>query len=322
MIHYLQDNGRMGATGARLISGHWDVHSEVESFISTLYYNRSCLIFGSGYLANLGVLTALGSLQEKVEFFSDEFNHASIIDGIRLTKKKITIFRHNDLNHLEDLLQNTSAKIVKIIVTESVFSMDGDSPDLKLLAALASQYGAYLVIDEAHATGVCGEQGLGLAQGISLDESNVFLIHTSSKALGGYGAYVLTSSINRKFLINTARSFIYSTALSPVHTLQIQWALEELISHPHYLESLKVNMRMFSQNHPIMTIRVSGNAAAESVAAFLRRHHYFVRAIRYPTVKKGQERIRITIKSFYDQSIYLNFKNLLEQALAEEKLSL
>lgn len=321
LIHYLANEGILGSTGSRLVSGHSELVHNTEKYLAQLFKRPAALFFGSGYLANLGVTGALGS--GTCEFFSDELNHASLVDGMRLSKSKISVFRHNDLEHLGDLLKVSKAHR-KVIVTESIFSMDGDGPALHLLRDLMDEFNAYLILDEAHATGICGSFGLGRAYDCPLDSERTILVHTCGKALGGYGAFVLTSQTVRDLLINKARSFIYSTAPSPFHIIQTKAALTEL-ENPIYRKGLEANHLTLNQHlgkvgikaacGHILSIPVSGNDRVTKAAEILQRNHFFVRAIRSPTVEKGKERLRLTVKSFHNPELYSDFARLLAQAI-------
>lgn len=323
LIEFMKNAPLLGSTGSRLITGENAFYQETESFIAGLFAVESALIFGSGYLANLGVMTALGGLEE-VEFFSDALNHASLIDGMRLTRKPIHIFHHNDLNHLESLLKQSTAKR-KIIVTESVFSMKGDSPDLNQLLSLAEQFQAFLVLDEAHATGVCGKNGLGLAVDATTNLNSIICIHTCGKALGAYGAFVTSSHHLRQLLINKSRSFIYSTALPPIILAHIQLALQEIQTglHTHQLgRTIEFTKTVFAKaglewrGSHIGFLHTSSNGKALAASEFLLAHGLHVRAIRAPTVAPGQEGLRITLKSFHTEKELQHLAQKLVQVLA------
>src|SRR4051812_7555926 len=227
LIEFLRDHPQLGSTGSRLVSGQNAMVAELESYLAEVWSAPRALILGSGYLANLGAMVALAC--DHAEFFSDQLNHSSLIDGMRLARSAVKVFRHNDLGHLKQLLTQSVAER-KIIVTESVFSMDGDSPDLIELARLATEFGAYLVVDEAHATGVCGRKGLGLMDEIDYDIERTCIIHTCGKSLGSYGAFITTSSALAELIINKARTFIYSTALPSYVLAHIKFAVERSIT--------------------------------------------------------------------------------------------
>jgi 8-amino-7-oxononanoate synthase len=322
IIKYLENNGAIGSTGSRLISGQYQLLRETEEFLAQYFRCQSALFFGSGYLANLGVTFALAS--QDCEFFSDELIHASLIDGMKLSKTKISIYRHNDMEHLRVLLKESDAKR-KIVITESIFSMNGDSPNLNELRDIINEFAAYLIIDEAHATGICGNLGLGLAQELDFNSESTIIVHTCGKALGGYGAFVLTSHSIRNLIINKARSFIYSTAPSPIHVLQTRAALTELHSNPIYRQNLSRNIELMNKSlmdfaivcpsSHILTINIAGNDRVTKAAEFLQRNNFFIRAIRSPTVALGTERLRITVKSFHDPMLYNIFAQLLTEIL-------
>jgi 8-amino-7-oxononanoate synthase len=307
LIKELESGCPLGATGSRLLSGHTDHHDRVENFLASKFGASSALLFGSGYMANIGVIGAFNDLP--THFFSDQANHASLIDGLRLTKSAKTVFRHNDLNHLEKLLVASSSS-TKVIITESVFSMDGDLAPLEDLHQLAMRFDAWLVIDEAHATGVFGPQGLGRTEGWHGDWAKLISVHTGGKALGGQGAFVISDKAFRELLINRARTFIFSTALSPLHSLQIEYAIRDILVQPergavllrrseHWRKSLPSKIATLSCQSQIIPIVLGSNGRALKIADQLQQWGFDVRAIRSPTVPSGTERLRVTIKSFH-----------------------
>lgn len=308
LIAALEEGCALGATGSRLLSGQTLEHERVERFLCQTFHSPSALLFSSGYLANLGVTSALAGLD--AEFFSDELNHASLIEGMRGAKK--CIYRHNNMNHLRELLLRSSAQ-VKAIVTESVFSMDGDLSPLEDLLGLAREFEAWLVIDEAHATGVFGQRALGRTTGLD-SYARIITVHTGGKALGGQGAFVLGEGAFRDLLIQRSRSFIYTTALSPLSCLQLKFALEEILQAPeqgktllqesaHFQELLPFGLRPQPVASPIVPILLGGNHRVQRVAEKLRSRGFDVRAIRSPTIPEGTERLRITIKSFHKREV-------------------
>lgn len=309
LLNFLKTNSKIGSTGSRLISGN-SVHLEdTENFLANCFDSEATLIFGSGYLANLGVCVALGG--RNTEFFSDELNHASLIDGMKLSKSKTSIFIHNNLNQLEELLHKSCSQR-KVIVTESLFSMDGDYAPLPLIVQLASKYGAYLVIDEAHSTGTCGKKNLGIMTQIPYDPFKTIIIHTCGKALGAYGAFICATRSLKKLLINKARSQIFTTALSPLAVEHIRAAVSVLISDTTSVPQLNRNIseseKIFNKyglNHSgthIIPIILGTNPAVLKGAEQLSQIGIFTKAIRSPTVPPGSERIRITIKSTHNTS--------------------
>ncbi len=304
LLKFMKTSYSLGSTGSRLVSGNFKEMEEIENFISEIFQSESSLYFGSGYLANLGVLSSIGG--EDTEFFSDEYNHASIIDGIRLSKSIFKVFKHNDSVELEQFLQKSTAKR-KIIISESIFSMEGDQAPVEILEKLAEKFNAYLILDEAHATGTCGPDGLGLA--FTLKWNRVLSIHTCGKALGGYGAFVCCSMEMKEFLINHARSFIFTTAPAPFMVAQTRFALTEFITKKSHFCKLTENVE-FSKNlfqkHGLMhtgthivPFIVGSSHQAVLLAQSLQAAGIFSKAIRFPSVPENSARLRLTLKSFH-----------------------
>jgi 8-amino-7-oxononanoate synthase len=309
LLNFLKYNFKIGSTGSRLISGNSCHTEDVENFLSKCFDVESTLIFGSGYLANMGVCVAMGGLE--TEFFSDERNHASIIDGIKISKSKVGIFAHNDLDQLDELLFKSRSRR-KVIITESIFSMDGDLAPIPQLIQIADKYGAYLVVDEAHSTGTCGARNLGVMTQFEFNPLKTVIIHTCGKALGAYGAFVCCSTVFKKLLLNKARSQIFSTALPPIAVEHIRLSISCLISDSKSVDQLNRNIRYseyvfrkFDLKHSgthIVPIILGSNDAVLKGADQLSEVGIFVKAIRSPTVAVGSERIRLTIKSTHDLS--------------------
>lgn len=321
LIRALETGCPLGATGSRLLSGHTEYHERVEHFLIRAFNASAALLFSSGYMANLAVLSVLGSLES--EFFSDQLNHASLIDGIRQNSAAKRIFRHNDLNHLENLLGQSRARN-KVIVTESVFSMDGDLAPIAELVELSRRFNAWLVVDEAHATGVFGPKGLGCLEGIQ--DEQLISIHTGGKALGGQGAFVLSSHKFRELLINRARNFIFNTALSPLSALQIEYALQDILTQPLRGARLLTRAENFKNRLPaelstrhtqsqVIPIMMGSNDQALRVAGVLQNRGFDVRAIRSPTVRVGSERLRVTIKSAHSENVLNDFIAILTEVM-------
>ena len=299
---------RIGGTGSRLLSGHrreWDsLEQEFADFAGT----EAALYFGSGYAANIGLLTSI--LRKGDVVFSDELNHASLIDGMRLSGARKVIYRHLDLNDLERALRTThNVGARKIVVSETVFSMDGDIGNIVELAALCARYDAGLILDEAHAIGVHGPNGRGIAASANLATEVIAITHTCGKALASAGAFVCGSATLREHLINHARTFIFSTAMPPYMAGQIRAALQiaqrmdreraELLSNANRLTS-----ELQSQGYDtsasasqIIPVIVGGNDEAVATAEFLQHEGFAVRAIRPPTVPAGRARLRLSLTS-------------------------
>ena len=298
----------VGGTGSRLLSGHFAIWDEVESEFAEFAGTPAALYFGSGYAANLGLLTALLGKNDLV--FSDELNHASIIDGIRLSGARKEIYAHRDLNALEDAMKEHAAeRCRKIVVTESVFSMDGDVAGVPAIFALAERYGASVIVDEAHATAVHGDGGRGIATGAGLANRVLAVVHTCGKALASAGAFVCGSRVLREYLINHARTFIFSTAMPPYLAEQVRAALrlakgmdterKALVSEAkRFVGKLRENgWDCGGTESQIVPVVVGSNEEALSAAEYLQGEGFAVRAIRPPTVPAGRARIRFSLTS-------------------------
>ena len=294
----------VGSTGSRLLAGNYTLIEETEKQIATFHKAEAGLIFNSGYDANLGLLSCVPQKGDTIIY--DFLSHASIRDGIRLSQAQSFAFLHNDLNDLERRLKSATGNI--FIVTESVFSMDGDCCPLPEIVALCKQYHAHLIIDEAHATGVVGKKGEGLAQHSRLQDYIFARVHTFGKGCGCHGAVVLGSNSLRDYLINFARSFIYSTALPPaaIQIIANSYALfptmnkerEHLNILINYFQSATIAYPKLISTTPIQVVVVSGNTEVKRVADLLQTNNLDVRPILYPTVPKGGERLRIVLHSF------------------------
>ncbi|MBU3820799.1 8-amino-7-oxononanoate synthase [Flavobacteriaceae bacterium XHP0103] len=303
--HNLKKNG---ATGSRLLSGNHALYQIVESAVSSFHKSESALIFNSGYDANTGFFSCVPQRGDLILY--DEYVHASIRDGITMNNTKAHKFRHNDLESLDEMLERLDYDTV-YVVTESVFSMDGDSPNLNKLAEICKKHKAFLIVDEAHAVGVFGKRGEGLIQHLGL-EKNVFArVVTFGKALGCHGAAVLGSHDLRQFLINFSRSFIYTTALPPHSLATIQSAYNELLL-THSKERLHQNIQLFKEeliknglkdsfiesDSAIHCCIVPGNERVKLTAQKLQQHNFDVKPILSPTVPKDEERLRFCLHAY------------------------
>ena len=237
LVAALEAGVPMGSGGSRLLHGHHRQHEEMECFLADKFECEAALIYGSGYLANLGVIT---SLFKDFHIFSDELNHASLIDGIRLSGAKKSIYKHCDLGDLREQILASSASR-RVIVTESLFSMNGDFAPIDALYELAQGCGAWLLVDEAHATGIYGQRGLGLL----CHRKDTISVHTMGKALGSQGAFVLCPREVKEWLVNTSRSFIYTTSPSPLLMEQWKSAWGVWESEPQRREKLLEHMQWF-----------------------------------------------------------------------------
>lgn len=304
LLQGIEECKRTGSTGSRLLSGHDAAWDELEDEFAAFAGTESSLFFASGFAANTGLLSALLGKDDLV--FSDALNHASIIDGIRLSRAEKVIYRHADLDSLERALRaNQHRPGARVIVTESIFSMDGDRAPLPEIFHLAGRYGAELIVDEAHATGVCGPEGRGLTAELGLQP--LAIVHTCGKALASMGAFVCGSRLLRKFLINRARTFIFSTAMPAYFAKQIRAALTlaaSMEAERRYLASLAASLKTRllqlgcscgSSTSHIVPIIVGNNAATLNFAAVLNEQGFAVRAIRPPTVPVGTARVRLSL---------------------------
>lgn len=303
-----------GATGSRLISGNHDLYRETEAYIAQFHQSESALIFNSGYDANVGFFSAVPQRNDVVLY--DELCHASIRDGIRLSHAKAYKFVHNDLEDLESQIEKYKSEGEIYIATESVFSMDGDAPNLEQMAALCEKHQVYLVIDEAHALGIFGKNGNGLLQELQLQEKVFARIMTFGKGLGCHGAAVLGSKALSDYLVNFARSFIYTTGLPPHSLATILTAYQHLETDNRSLEKLKDNILHFNQEKNRLGIKqvfvrsksaiqsaiIPGNDKVKTIAAHLQSKGYHVKAILSPTVPEGQERLRICLHSYNSET--------------------
>lgn len=304
-----------GATGSRLLRGHSSIYEETEYLLAHYVNRESALLFSSGYSANLGLLSAILNAQDIV--FSDEYNHASIIDGIQLSKAQKVIFAHRDYSLLEHwLIQHQKHKGLKVVVTESVFSMSGTKADLKKLADLAQRYSALLIVDEAHSTGLWGES---LVNSLGLTKQVFATIHPAGKALGASGAWVSGDAFLKEYLIHFARSFIFSTASIPAVPLLLQETLrlyedigekraKTVRKRAQFLrELLDLNAESHEKDSPILFITLGDNQRALEISQQLQKQLWDVRAIRPPTVKQGAAGLRITVKWCNDERMLERF---------------
>ncbi len=296
-----------GATGSRLISGNSKQYERIENKIAAFHNAPAGLIFNSGYDANIGLFSCIADKGDTIIY--DQHIHASIRDGIRLSNARSFSFEHNNIKALEKKLQQADGHI--LVAIESVYSMDGDEAPLKKIVAICEKYKADIILDEAHATGVIGESGVGLARSLNLESKIFARVHTFGKAMGCHGAIVLGSGDLRNYLINFARSFIYTTALSKQSLNTIESAYDKLKKSDDLIERLNQNISLFqsllskklhskliSSSSPIQCILIPENKTVKKVETGLQKKGLNIRAIMHPTVEKGKERIRICIHSF------------------------
>lgn len=297
-----------GATGSRLISGNHPAVVEVESQLAEFHKAESALVFNSGYDANVGVFSSIPQRGDVILY--DELCHASIRDGIRLSLAKSFKFRHNNADHLRELLSQHSDAAI-FVATESVFSMDGDTPPLVELVSVCKQADAFLIVDEAHALGIFGDKGEGIIQSQNLQNDVFIRIMTFGKGLGCHGAVVLGSEQLKQYLVNFARSFIYTTALPPHAIAAISVAYAELSTASHQRQ-LQSRISHFNQEKvrlglkpifvygksAIQSAILPGNHRVKQIAQKLQQQGFDVKAILSPTVPEGLERLRFCLHAY------------------------
>lgn len=298
-----------GSGGSRLISGNTVLHDALERKISLYKETEAALVFNSGYVANLATISAL--VNEGDIVFSDELNHASIIDGCRLSKARIVTYAHNDMMDLRRKIQENSFRS-GVVVSDAVFSMDGDILNLPEFLDICEEYQLFSMVDEAHSTGVIGQTGHGIREYWNEDRQVDLLMGTLSKAIGGEGGYVAGQARLIEFLRNTARGFIFSTSLSPVTMAANIAGIEVLEKEPERVEKLQHNVRFFcsqlekygisvESETAIIPILIGDEANALALSEYLYENGYFVSAIRYPTVAKGSARLRLALMSSHTE---------------------
>ena len=296
-----------GAGASRLVAGHLALHEAVEERLAAFTGAQAAVIFSTGYMANVGVISALVGPGDAV--FGDKLNHASIYDGIRLSGATLHRFPHRDLNRLEDLLRKNQAGRRRLIITDSVFSVDGDLAPLAGIVALKERFGAALMIDEAHATGVLGPRGAGLAEALGLSEGIEVHLGTFSKALGSLGGFVAGDRRLIDYLHNRSRSFIYSTALAPPVLGAIAAALTIVVREPgpraYLLEEAakfrrglqQAGLNTLGSETQIIPLLVGDNARTLEFAARLQQRGLLAVALRPPTVPPGRARVRFSLSA-------------------------
>jgi 8-amino-7-oxononanoate synthase len=299
-----------GSTGSRLTTGNLALHEELESEIAAFKGTESALVFGTGYMAGVGVLTALAGPGDLM--LSDALNHASLIDGCRLSRAEIRVYRHNDIDHARSLIVDRARFRRCAIVTDGVFSMDGDIAPLAALKQLADDVDAWLIVDDAHGTGVLGENGRGSLEHCGVDGVGVVQMGTLSKALGSEGGFIAGSRVLIDYLINRARPFIFSTAPGPAGLAAASAALRVVSNEPERRQAVLKNaarLRSGLQSAgfdvpdgttPIVPVILGDSEYAANFAATLLDHGVYVPAIRPPTVPEGSARLRMSVMSTHN----------------------
>ena len=300
-----------GSGGSRLVSGSSDLHRQLEERIALFKKTEAAILFSSGYLANIGTISALVGPGDIV--YSDELNHASIIDGCRLSRAETRIYKHCDVEHLRYLLSSDNSRRKKLIVTDTVFSMDGDLAPLSKIVELAEHDGCMLMIDEAHATGVLGKRGSGATEYFGVEERVTIVMGTLSKAVGSLGGYIGGSRKLIDFLRNRARSYIFDTSL-PASSLAASIAAIDIIEvEPERREYLwrliekfksgleKIGLEILLSNSAVIPVLIGEAQAALDFARILRGNGVFTPAVRPPSVPSGKCRIRATVMATHKE---------------------
>jgi 8-amino-7-oxononanoate synthase len=322
----------VGSTGSRLLSGNSQEWENIEAEFADFAGTEAALYFGSGYAANTGLIGAIAGRGDVV--FSDALNHASLIDGIRLSGATKVIYPHGDLDFLEAAMREYRDHVgAKLIVTESVFSMEGDIAPIARLVEMARKYGAEVIVDEAHATGVHGPAGRGICAALGLEREIFAIVHTCGKALASAGAFVCGGARLRDYLINRARTFIFSTAMPPYMAGQIRAALEiacgaderrahlRVISEELRRRLSETGIAVGASKSQIIPLCLGGNEAALSVAARLQDAGFAVRAIRPPTVPAGTSRIRFSLTTALSMDEIFRLASATKEAVRSTQFS-
>jgi len=314
-----------GSGAARLLAGTTSLHHSLEQELARFKHADDALLFTSGYAVNLGVITTL--IKKEATILCDELNHASLVDASRLTKANLLIYRHRDIAHLEQLLikaQRSTLNTQRYIITDTIFSMDGDGAPLKEIVRLAKKYNAWTIVDEAHATGVFGKHGRGLTEELGLEKEIDIIIGTSSKALGSVGGFVTGSQALIDYLRNKSRPFIFTTALPPgvcatiiaslkiIQTTQGKTLRAKLWENTRYIKSRlqQMGFDLRGSISPIIPILIGDTKKTVAISQALWKKGLFVPAIRPPTVPQGQSRLRIVINAMHTRqeiNLLLNY---------------
>lgn len=313
---------------SRLVSGNMTIHEELESRIAKFKGTESALLFNSGYHANLGIIPAIAKGGDLI--LSDELNHATIIDGTRLSRAEVVVYPHLNLNFVEDTLKKSRHRR-KLIVTDGIFSMDGDIAPLKELVELKEKYNAVLMVDEAHATGVIGTNGRGIVEHLGLTGRVDIIMGTLGKALGSFGAFAATTKVVREYLINTARSLIFSTSLPPsvcgaaIKAIELLEAKTELTKQLNYnVEYFKNRLKEFYPDIkyntiPIIPLITGDTNETMRICEELLKKGIFIQGIRPPSVPEGTSRLRLTITAQHTEEQMDKALTALKETLKTER---
>lgn len=297
---YKRTDRSLGSGGSRLLAGDSVYFHDLEKLLASIHRSEDALLFNSGYAANQAVFATIPQRGDVVLY--DELIHACVKDGLRLGLAKHYSFRHNDLNDLEKRLSNIEGSRVFVAV-ESIYSMDGDECPLQGIAGVCGKYGAKLIVDEAHSTGILGSKGEGLVCSLGLENDVFIRVHTFGKGIGAHGACVIASSLIKQYLVNFSRQFIYTTS-APIHSLvSIKCAFEYIGQNSGLINRLKENIELFKKTlktdtlsrSAIQPVLIPGNENVKRVANILAENGFDVRPVMSPTIKEGSERLRICL---------------------------
>lgn len=321
----------LGATSSRLLTGNNNLYTQLENKLATLYGKEAALIFNSGYHANLGILPAILGGNDLI--LSDKMNHASIIDGIKLTGNEFVRYHHLDYEHLEFVLKRKRKNFNRVvIVSESIFSMDGDIADMKKLIELKNKYNALLYIDEAHALGAVGENGLGECERQGVIDDVDIIVGTFGKAFASQGAFAVLNNVLKEVLVNKMRPLIFTTALPPVILNWISFIIDHLKTFAAKRRKLEVNAKAFHElliknnikscgHSYIIPVIVGDNDATLALAEELKAKGFMALAVRPPTVPPNSSRLRISLTSNIDWEDIESLPTLIKQHLNAEILA-
>lgn len=315
---------RSGSTGSRLLTGNSNYAEELEAKIAEFHGFESGVLFNCGYMANLGLLSAIADDEDCI--FFDSQIHASTRDGISLSKAKAFAFRHNDLLHLENRLKNCPAKVNRFICIESIYSTDGSMAPLEDICRMAKKYEAHLIVDEAHAAGVCGFQGRGLVAQFNLCSSVFAQITTFGKALGVHGAIVLGGQILKQSLINFATPYIYTTALPLPSLIAINCSYNMLTEMDNERKHLQTLIQLYGDAIPnasqtqIQSVSIKGNRAAKKLVEITAMAGFDVRALLSPTVQRGNELLRICLHAFNTENELKALIHIINKGAQNERI--
>lgn len=299
----------MGSGGSRLTTGNTVIHEALETKIAQFKETEAAIVFNTGYVANLATISAI--MRNGGVIFSDELNHASIIDGCRLSKGEIVVYKHNDMKDLEQKILDNPCEF-GMVVSDAVFSMDGDILNLPEYMKICKKYNLLSMVDEAHATGVIGKTGKGIIEHYQMKDKPDVLMGTLSKAVGGEGGYVAGSQVLIDYLRNTARGFIFSTSLSPATMAANLAGIELIENEPERVEKLQINVVYFCQclreegmdissDTAIIPIIIGDEKKALEISEYLLGEGFYISAIRFPTVAKGQARLRVALMATHTE---------------------